>query len=140
MAKFSKRSLTSLVGVHPDLVRLMLASIEDTPIDFTITEGVRTAEKQRQYYNQGRTTKGIIVTNLDGIKKKSNHQIKTDGYGHAVDLYAYHSGSVQVNDNKSLKVISDHIKKKAKELNISITWGGDWTKPYDPPHFELKNK
>lgn len=140
MAKFSKRSLTSLVGVHPDLVRLMLASIEDTPIDFTITEGVRTAEKQRQYYNQGRTTKGIIVTNLDGIKKKSNHQIKADGYGHAIDLYPFHSGSVQVNDNKSLKVISDHIKKKAKELNIAITWGGDWTKPYDPPHFELKNK
>ena len=36
-----------------------------------------------------------------------------------------------------LKNIADHIKEKAKQLGIKIVWGGDWTKPYDPPHFQL---
>lgn len=143
MAKFGKRSLDNLKGVHPNLVKVLEASIIDTPIDFTIVQGVRDVKTQQEYYSWGRTKinpntkKMTIVTYVDGVKRKSNHQIKSDGYGHAVDLYAYINGSVQVNDVKSLKIISDHIKKKAKELNIKITWGGDWKKPYDPPHFEL---
>lgn len=143
MAKFGKRSLDNLKGVHPNLVKVLEASIIDTPIDFTIVQGVRDVKTQQEYYSWGRTKinpntkKMTIVTYVDGVKRKSNHQIKSDGYGHAVDLYAYINGSVQVNDVKSLKIISDHIKKKAKELGIKITWGGDWKKPYDPPHFQL---
>lgn len=143
---FSQRSLNNLVGVHPDLVRLMMASIEDCPVDFTITEGVRTAETQQKYYSWGRTKinphtgKMTIVTYVDGVKRKSNHQKKADGYSHAVDLYPFFDGKVQTQgkevDNK-LRVISNHIKKKSKELGIKIVWGGDWKKPYDPPHYQL---
>lgn len=141
MAKFSQRSLDSLKGVHPDLVKVLTESIKETPFDFTITEGVRTVARQQQLYAQGRSTKGTIVTNVDGVKKKSNHQPKSDGYGHAVDLYPFYNGSVQVNDKDvipRLKSISIHIKAVAKCLGIPITWGGDWKSPYDPPHFELK--
>lgn len=137
MAKFSQRSLKSLEGVHPNLVRVLMASITDTPIDFTITEGVRSDTKQQSLYAQDRTAPGPRVTNVDGITKKSEHQVKTDGYGHAVDLYAYHSGSVQVNDAESLKAIAAHIKSVAESLGISIEWGGDW-KMRDYPHFQLK--
>ena len=141
MGQFSKRSLDSLEGVHPNLRKVMLEAIKDTPVDFTITEGVRTTARQQQLYAQGRTTKGIKVTNVDGVKKKSNHQPKVDGFGHAVDLYPYYNGSVQVSDKQvipKLKLIATHIKAVAKELDIKITWGGDWKSPYDPPHFELK--
>lgn len=141
MAKFSHRSIDSLKGVHPNMVKLMTESIKETPFDFTITEGVRTVERQKQLYAQGRTTKGIIVTNVDGVKKKSNHQPKSDGYGHAVDLYPFYNGSVQVSDKDvipRLKSISTHIKSVAECLGIGLTWGGDWKNPYDPPHFELK--
>src|SRR5690606_11257919 len=105
------------------------------------TEGVRTVARQQQLYAQGRTTKGIKVTNVDGVTKKSNHQPKADGYGHAVDLYPYYNGSVQVQDSQviqKLREISIHIKAKAACLGIAITWGGDWKNPFDPPHFELK--
>lgn len=141
MGNFSKRSLDNLKGVHPNMVKVLSVAIKSTPIDFTITEGVRTVARQQQLYAQGRTTKGIIVTNLDGVKKKSNHQPKQDGYGHAVDLYPFYNGSVQVQDKDvipKLKDIAVHIKKIAEELGIPITWGGDWKDPYDPPHFELK--
>lgn len=133
---FSKRSIDNLKGVHPDLVKLMTEAIKDSPVDFTITEGVRTAERQQMLFKQRPK-----VTNVDGIIKKSNHQVKSDGYGHAVDLYPFYNGSVQVQDKEvipKLKLIAVHIKSAAKCLGISITWGGDFKSLHDPPHFELK--
>lgn len=137
MNKFSKRSLQSLNGVHPDMVRLMELAIVDCPVDFTITEGVRTVARQRELYAQGRTTPGKIVTYVDGITSKSKHQVRPDGYGYAVDLYPYVNGSVKVNDIANLGRIAEHIKSVAKANGISVVWGGDW-KMKDYPHFELR--
>lgn len=134
--KFSKRSLNNLIGVHPDLTRLMHEAIKSTPIDFTITEGVRTVKRQQLLYAQGRSKPGIRVTNADGVKKKSNHQIKADGYGYAVDLYPYINGKVVVNAVEELIIISNHIYNIAEELNITIKWGGYW-KLKDYAHFEI---
>lgn len=133
---FSKRSIDNLKGVHPDLVKLMTEAIKDSPVDFTITEGVRSAERQQALFKQRPK-----VTNVDGIIKKSNHQVKSDGYGHAVDLYPFYNGLVQVQDKEvipKLKLIAVHIKAVAKCLGISITWGGDFKSLHDHPHFELK--
>ena len=145
--KFGKISLDNLKNVHPDLVKVMMAAITNSPVDFTITEGLRSQARQQELYAQGRTKKGIKVTNVDGVKKKSNHQDEADGkkdnLGSAVDLYPFFLGQVQVNHKdtvKNLKLIAAHIKKVATELKIGITWGGDWKSPYDPPHFELKRK
>ena len=85
MAQFGQRSLISLNGVHPNLVKVMKEAIKDTPIDFTITDGGRTVAQQKALYAKGRTVPGSIVTNADGVKNKSNHQAKSDGYYHASD-------------------------------------------------------
>lgn len=150
--KFSKRSLDNLVGVEPRLVRIITEAIKESPFDFTITEGLRTAARQKELYAQGRTVKGIKVTNRDGVRNKSNHQAKADGFGHAIDIYPYYNGDVQIHDKEvipRLKAIANHVKKitakleaerKTKNPNakpFTITWGGDWKNPYDPPHFEL---
>jgi len=140
MPQFSKRSLDNLQGVHPDLARVLHCAILDTPIDFTIVEGVRTQARQQQLYAQGRTAPGPRVTNADGVRSKSNHQAKADGYGHAVDLYPIVDGKLQVNGaavTKALGEIAKHIKATANQIGVRITWGGDWKSPYDPPHFEL---
>ncbi len=137
MNKFSQRSRNNLKGIHPELVRLMEEAIKESPVDFTITNGVRTVEEQQALYAQGRTKPGHIVTNCDGIRKKSNHQLKADGYGYAVDLYPYVNGRVQVNNVEGLKRIASHIKETALTLGIKIEWGGDW-KMKDYPHFELR--
>ena len=145
MKTFSDRSKNNLKGVHPKLVLLMNTAIKDSPIDFTIVQGVRTTIEQAEFYSWGRTKlnpntgKMTKVTNADGIKNKSNHQVKSDGYGYAVDLYPFFDGKVQVNHpetNKKLKVIAEHIKKVAKSMGIKIVCGGDW-KMGDFPHFEL---
>lgn len=144
--KFGKRSLDNLKGVHPDLVKVMTEAITDSPVDFTITQGVRTTQQQQEYYSWGRTKKNpndgkmTKVTYADGVKRKSNHQVKSDGYGYAVDLYPFFLGEVQVRHKDTiarLKEIAEHILSVAKKLNIKIIWGGTFKKPYDPPHFEL---
>ena len=132
------RSLSNLQGVHPNLRKVMETASATTPVLFTITDGVRTQAQQQALYAQGRTTAGSIVTNADGVTKKSNHQTKADGYGYAVDLYPSPNGSVNINDVASLKSIAAHIKSTAAKLGIGITWGGDFTSLKDYPHFELK--
>ena len=140
MNTLNKRSLDNLQGVHPYLIKVLEEAIKECPIEFTITEGVRTLERQKEYYSWGRmkpnpnTGKMTTITSCDGINKKSNHQVKSDGYGYAVDLYA---NPINVNDTVNIKVVADHIKKIAKRLNINIEWGGDW-KMKDLPHFEVK--
>lgn len=138
MPVFSKRSLNNLEGVQPNLVRLMHLAIRNTPIDFTVVHGVRTVKEQQEHYAKGRTEPGPIVTNCDGVIKKSQHQPKEDGYSHAVDIYPFVDGKVRVNDAASLQRIAEHIKAVARIHGIKIEWGGDW-KVRDYPHFGLKS-
>ena len=51
MYKLSKRSLRNLEGVHPLLVSVVHRALELSDIDFTVVEGLRTIEKQKEYYN-----------------------------------------------------------------------------------------
>lgn len=143
---FSQTSLDKMKKVHPKLVEVMKAAIENSPYDFRITDGARTAEEQFALYQIGRSKPGRIVTNCDGKKAKSNHQIKADGYGHAVDIFpcgVIENGvyrkftSEEGYDEKKLKLIANHILAVAKSKNVNIEWGGNW-KMNDTPHFELK--
>ncbi|WP_374141432.1 glycosyl hydrolase 108 family protein [Leptotrichia hongkongensis] len=143
---FSQTSLDKMKKVHPKLVEVMKAAIENSPFDFRITDGARTTEEQFALYQIGRSKPGRIVTNCDGKKFKSNHQIKEDGYGHAVDIFpcgVIENGvyrkftSEEGYDEKKLKLIANHILAVAKSKNINVEWGGNW-KMHDTPHFELK--
>ena len=143
---FTQSSLDKMKKVHPKLVEVMKTAIENSPFDFRITDGARTAEEQNYLYQQGRTRPGQKVTNCDGYKAKSNHQIKSDGYGHAVDIFpcgVIENGeyrkftSAEGYDKKKLKSIANHILAVAKSKNVNIEWGGNW-KMHDTPHFELK--
>ena len=145
---FSEQSLRLFKNVHPDLTKIMEEAIADSPYDFRITAGARTAEEQNALYQLGRTRAGNKVTNCDGYKSKSNHQIKADGYGYAVDIFICGKYDEQGNyikfntqegyDFKKVKAVADHIKKIAKDKNIKVEWGGDWKGGWDSPHFELK--
>lgn len=144
----SEASIEKMKGVHPKLIELMKKAISDSPYDFKIVQGLRTAEYQNSLYQQGRTRPGKIVTKLDGYNRKSNHQAKADGYGHAVDIAVcgYYDGNgnyvksttdAEMFDNRKLVEISRHVKAVAKEMGMEIVWGGDWKTLYDTPHYEL---
>lgn len=149
MYKFGAQSEKTLKGIHPKLVKVLTTAITDSPFDFTLTDGVRTASEQAALFRKGRDKSGnivneaAVVTMRDGYKIKSNHQAKDDGYGYAVDLYPYAQG-IDYNDRANrLKTIADHIKKVAIAQGIRVVWGGDWTVKrdgiVDRPHFELRS-
>lgn len=118
--KLGKRSLSNLEGVHPDLVKVVKRAIELTQVDFTVIEGLRTKERQAQLLKEKKTT-----------TKNSRHLT-----GHAVDLAAWVDGTVSWNWDHYYK-IAEAVKQAAKELNISIEWGGEWKRFKDAPHWQL---
>ena len=143
---FTQSSLDKMKKVHPKLVEVMKVAIVNSPFDFRITDGARTTEEQFALYQKGRTLPGPKVTNCDGYRAKSNHQIKSDGFGHAVDIFPcgiLENGvyrkftSAEGYDDKKLKLIANHILAVAKSKNVNVEWGGNW-KMHDTPHFELK--
>lgn len=129
MYKFGERSLRNLEGVHPDMVILMEESIKDSPYDFAIIEGLRSPERQRELYNQGKSQTLL-----------SRHLRGNDGFSKAIDFMAYVNGKGTW-ELKYYRIITDHVKVKAKELGIEIICGIDWRSFVDGPHIELsKNK
>lgn len=128
MYKFSKKSLERINNplFSPKLRLLMTESIKDSPIDFTVLETVRTLEKQKEYIEKG-TSKTLKSRHIPSCNKS--------GLCEAIDIVPY---PVDWNDTKRFDLLAEHIKKKAKELNIPIIWGGDWKTLIDKPHYELK--
>lgn len=135
MYKFSKNSLKKLEGLHPNLKEFFQELLKISKYDFSITQGIRTAEEQNKLYRQGRTEPGAIVTNCDGYKNKSNHQIKNDGYGHAGDIAILVNNKITW-EEKYYCEVANSARELMKKYNVE--WGGDWKSFKDLPHFEYK--
>ncbi len=141
MYKLSQNSINKLDKIHPKLVMSIQKAITNSPFDFIVIQGFRTAEYQNGLYKQGRTVPGIRVTNCDGYVKKSNHQAKSDGYGYAIDFGIYDpsiKGNIDWKSTNKYQKVARHIELVAREFGIKVEWGGDWKSLKDNPHIELK--
>lgn len=121
--RLSQRSRAALQGVHPDLAAVVEAAIELTPVDFMVTEGLRTAARQAELVRAGasRTLNSRHLT------------------GHAVDVAAWVDGQVRW-DWPLYPRIAEAFKAAAKGRGIRLIWGGDWPRLRDGPHFELDRR
>ena len=119
--KLGTRSLQSLSGVHPDLVAVVKKAIQITEQDFTVIEGIRNINRQRQLYKAGKST-----------TMNSRHIT-----GHAIDMVPW---PVDWDDLERFNVMAEAMKTAAEVQEIPIVWGGDWKSFYDAPHFELDRK
>ena len=54
--KLGTRSLQNLSGVHPDMQAVVKKAIEITEVDFTVIEGIRHIDRQRQLLKEGKST------------------------------------------------------------------------------------
>lgn len=134
-------SLSRLQGVHPALVAVVKRAIEITAHDFTVVEGLRTAERQAELYAQGRTAPGAVVTWV----KVSNHEAKPDGYGHAVDLAPWANNQIAWTWEIGFKGIYDAMMAAAESLGVTLRSGADWNQngilhehgEQDFPHYEI---
>lgn len=121
--RFSERSENNLVGVNVDLMKVVRRALELSTVDFGITEGLRSRERQKQLLAAGKSQ-----------TMNSRHIT-----GHAVDVVAYLGSKVSW-EWKYYEQIAVVFKKAAEELNIPIEWGGDWKTLKDGPHFQLPHR
>lgn len=120
MYQLGKKSKKKLEGVHPDLVKVVERAIEITEQDFTVLEGLRDIERQRELVNTGKST-----------TMNSRHLT-----GHAVDIAPWPISW----EWEGFYPIADAMKTAADELGVSLEWGGDWKSFPDGPHFQLSRK
>ena len=110
MFELSERSLSKLEGVNQNLVLVVKEAITLTKVDFGVICGLRTQEEQ-----EALVAKGASQT------MKSKHL-----EGNAVDLMAYLDGrgtwELNVYDE-----VAAAMKQAARELEVTIRWGGAWT-------------
>lgn len=122
----NQRSLDRLKGVKQVLIDILIEASKDSPYEFQIPPfgGLRTAEEQNGLFLKG-------ASKMDGFKKKSYHQT-----GKAFDIFLMVEGKASW-DKEKLTKVARHIQEVAKDNNINLTWGGDWTKFVDMPHFQI---
>ena len=127
----SSRSKLRLETCHPDLIKLVKASIANCPIDFGITYGHRSQEEQFELYKKGReemADKWVLVdpskkvTNVDGFNVMSEHNYSPSN---AFDFICYANGKVTWKQ-KYYVFVAGYIQGKAAELGINVTWGGNF--------------
>ena len=118
--KLGNRSKDNLSGVHEDLVAVVEKAIEITEKDFTVIEGLRDIERQKELVATGKSTT-LNSRHLDG---------------HAVDIAPWPISW----DWDEIYQIADAMKQAAKELNVDLEWGGDWKNFPDAPHWQLSRK
>ena len=110
MFSLSERSLINLRGVDERLVKVVQRAIQITAVDFGVIEGVRTPEKQMEYYKRGVSQIAVGGKHVEGK---------------AVDLMAYLDNRASWELNL-YDEIADAMKAAAIEQNVAIRWGAAW--------------
>ena len=108
-----KRSLRELQGVHPDLVSVVKRTIEITPIDFSVHDGIRTIDQQRELVAKGAST-----------TMNSRHLT-----GHAVDIVPIINNKVRWEWPLFYR-LAEAMRAAAVEKDIPLRWGGAWDVPF----------
>ncbi|STY99808.1 Uncharacterised protein [Moraxella lacunata] len=108
--RLGELSLKRLQGVNPNLVKVVKRAIEISDVDFRVSEGVRTIERQREYVRTGKSQ-----------TMNSRHLT-----GHAVDLVAIVGGQASW-DFSHYFTIAKAMAQASAELGVNVRWGGAWT-------------
>lgn len=118
--RFSQTSLGRLNGVKGELCAVVGAALVHTRVDFGVSEGMRSMERQQQLFADGRS-KADGVPVADGGRGQSKHQ-----YGAAVDVLAYDRGDHQL-DGDWYFPIAAAFAQAAEQCGVRLRWGGAWT-------------
>lgn len=130
----SNRTKNNLKNVHYKLVMLVGYALAISEQDFFVNEGLRTAEKQMEYYKDGKSQ-------IDGIHSIGKHQDNPDTPevdGRAIDVYFTGWNNKIPNSDIRWKKVHEAFKIASEKLRIKIKFGKDWVNFKDYPHIELE--
>lgn len=118
--QLDNRSLIRLDGLHDHLKVVVTRAAEITTMEFIVTEGLRTLERQKELYEAG-------------ASQTMNSRHLT---GHAVDLAVKVGKEVRWDWPLYHRLAAD-VKEAAFQMGVPIEWGGNWKSFKDGPHFQL---
>lgn len=129
--KFSKRSLAEIETLEPDLQIVLSKVMNWQIIDFTVIQGVRTIEEQKELVRTGKSR-----------TMNSKHLPNRFGMSEAVDIAPW---PIDWNDPERFFFLGGLVFAAAEEMGVKLRWGGDWDSDkdfrdqtfIDLPHFEL---
>ena len=120
-----------------------LAQLQGANTPFKLVEGYRTVERQQWLYGSGRPNAqpygrpGPIVTNADGVRKKSKHQGDgSAGSGLAADCYPTKNGRVYIPPSSD-PLWGAYASAVAAQGLIA---GHNWPALKDSPHCEYPDE
>ena len=117
LTKISEKRLNEVRPCLKAIMHEAIARAEGIGMTVQITEGLRTQQRQLELFKAGKS------------KTMNSYHLN----GRAVDVI--------VNDSwvfEDYKKFADVVKAVAKECGYKITWGGDWPRFRDGPHFQLE--
>ena len=120
--KLGKRSLQRLEGVDERLVTVVKAAISRSSQDFSVLEGLRSMDRQRELVKKGHSQ-----------TMKSKHI-----NGLAVDLGAYDPVTGIRWEEAAYFPIADAMKEAAKDCGVSLCWGASWAVPDNPYPYDCR--
>lgn len=117
---FSLRSMERLQGLHPDLAEIAMRAIMMSEVDFAVTEGLRSQDRQAELVKAGasRTMNGRHVT------------------GHAVDVVAVVGGTLRWEWVWYPK-IAHAFRQAGVALHVPLKWGGCWDRTLNEIGYDL---
>ena len=107
--RLSPGSRRKLKGVDARLRTVVNRALAITDIDFSVIDGVRTIDEQRDYFNNG------LSHTMD-----SRHLT-----GHAVDLAPWHNGASSFDDDHMF-IVAQAMRDAAGVSGVPLRWGGAW--------------
>ena len=141
--QFGNRSKEELQSCHADLQLVLEESLKNSCVDFGVSEGQRSLEKQLEYFRTGKSK-------IDGIKKKGKHNLQPS---EAADIYVFVEGKPKLAyDERHMAYLAGVITATAnrlyseRKISHKVRWGGNWDmngeiildQDFDDlPHFEL---
>lgn len=128
----SESNLTN--KVHPALIAVIRKAASFEGFDIIVTEGFRTAARQLQLFNEGKSK----------IQVGGKHNLDPS---HAVDIVPFKSGKADYQDVARMRHMVFFIKGIAAGMGINLRLGADWDGDFnhanqtfhDVPHMELKS-
>lgn len=124
--RLGQASEGNLMGVHPDVVRVVRRAILITHIDFSVHDGLRTLDEQRRLVASGASS-----------TLESYHLT-----GDAVDLVPYVNGKLRW-EMPLCNEVADAVREAAILEEVPLIWGRVWDRQLallDPERFEAERE
>jgi peptidoglycan L-alanyl-D-glutamate endopeptidase CwlK len=123
--KLSNKSKSKLSECHQDIQKVINYAVEKDFMDFSVICGHRGKEAQEAAFNSGASKAHF---------GQSSHNTMPSN---AVDIVPY---PIDWQDIDRFKALGNFILQCAKDVGVTLYWGGNWPKFKDYPHFSLTNK